>query len=126
MLVFGRQPQSLQQVFVSGGIGFLHDVMEIAGGANVFADVRRESVQPSQETLLTRAPEVILEVRASRALTPQQLPAERRAWAPLASIPAVRNNRIHFLTADYLVVPGPRVGLAAEAIARALHPEAFR
>jgi iron complex transport system substrate-binding protein len=126
MLVFGRQPQSLQQVFVSGGIGFLHDVMEIAGGANVFADVRRESVQPSQETLLTRAPEVILEVRASRSLMPQQLPAERRAWTPLASIPAVRNNRIHFLTADYLVVPGPRVALAAEAVARVLHPEAFR
>jgi iron complex transport system substrate-binding protein len=75
---------------------------------------------------LTRAPEVILEVRASRSLTPQQVPAERRAWAPLASIPAVRNNRIHFLTADYLVVPGPRVALAAETIARALHPEAFR
>jgi iron complex transport system substrate-binding protein len=126
LLVFGRQPQSLQQMYVSGGTGFLHDLLDIAGAANVFADVARESVQPSQEAILTRAPDVILEVRASNPLTPPQISAERRIWTRLASIPAVRNGRIHFLTADYLVSPGPRVPIAADALARALHPEAFR
>jgi iron complex transport system substrate-binding protein len=126
LLVFGRQPQSLQQMYVSGGTGFLNDLLDIAGAANVFADVRRESVQPSQETVLTRAPEVILEVRASNPLTAAQMTAERRTWAPLASIPAVRDNSIHFLTADYYFVPGPRVAIAAEGLARTLHPDAFR
>jgi iron complex transport system substrate-binding protein len=126
LLVFGRQPQALQQMYVSGGVGFLHDLLEISGGVNVFADVERESVQPSLETLLTRAPGVILEVRADNPRTAGQMAAERRTWAPLASIPAVRNGRIHFLTADYFVVPGPRVAIAAEAIARTLHPEAFK
>lgn len=125
LLVFGRQPQSLQQMYVSGGTGFLHELLEIAGSTNVFGDVQRESVQPSQETVLARAPDVILEVRANRPLAPAQMALERRAWAPLASIPAVRNARIHFLTADYLVVPGPRVAMAAEALGRTLHPEAF-
>ena len=50
---------------------------------------------------------------------------ERSLWATLASIPAVRRGRIHFLDGSYLVVPGPRMGLAAEALARALHLEAF-
>ena len=45
LLVFSRLPQSLQQMYVSGGVGFLADILEIAGGANVFADVSRESVQ---------------------------------------------------------------------------------
>jgi iron complex transport system substrate-binding protein len=126
LLVFGRQPQSLQQIYVSGGVGFMHDLLDVAGAANVFADVSREAVQPSQETLLTRAPDAILEVRANNPLTPPQMAAERRTWAPLASIPAVRNGRIYFLAADYLMAPGPRVALAAEALARALHPEAFK
>ena len=68
--MFGRQPGTLQQIYVSGGAGFMHDVLEMAGGANVFADVSRESVQPSQETLLTRAPDAILEVKANNPLTP--------------------------------------------------------
>jgi iron complex transport system substrate-binding protein len=126
LLVFGRQPQSLQQIYVSGGVGFMHDLLDVAGAANVFADVSRESVQPSQETLLIRAPDAILEVRANNPLTPPQVAAERRTWAPLASIPAVRNGRIYFLAADYLMAPGPRVALAAEALARALHPGAFK
>ncbi len=32
LLVFGREPGSLRQVVASGGYGFLHDVLEIAGG----------------------------------------------------------------------------------------------
>ena len=47
-------------------------------------------------------------------------------WAPLASIPAVRAGRIHLLTGDYFVVPGPRIGRATEALARTLHADAFR
>lgn len=126
LLVFGRQPQSLQQVYVSGGAGFLHEMLEIAGGANVFADIPRESVQPSHETLIARAPEVILELRATHLVPPADAARERAIWSSLASIPAVRNGRIQFLNGDYLVVPGPRVAIAVEAFARALHPEAFK
>ena len=126
LLVFSRQPQSLQQMYVSGGVGFLDDLLQIAGGANVFADVPRESVQPSHETLLARAPEVIIELHATGMMASTGVLRERSLWAALASIPAVRSDRIHFLDGSYLVVPGPRVGLAAEALARALHPEAFR
>lgn len=126
LLVFGREPQTLQQLYVSGGVGFLHEMLEIAGGANVFADVPRESVQPSHETLLTRAPDVILELHATQPVAGADLPRERAVWSRLASVPAVRTGRIHFLNGDYLVIPGPRVGLATEAFARAIHPDAFK
>ena len=126
LLVFGRQPQSLRQMYASGGVGFLNDILEAAGGTNVFADVEQESVQPSQETLLTRAPDVIIEIRSGRSDAATDVLGERSAWSPLASIPAVRNGRIHFLSGAQYVVPGPRVGLAAEQLARMLHPEAFK
>jgi iron complex transport system substrate-binding protein len=126
LLIFERDPGTLRGIYVSGGRGFLHEMLEIAGGVNVFADVAREAVQPSHETLLARAPDVILEVRATGLLTAAETSGEgARVWAPLASIPAVRNERIHFLNGDYLVVPGPRVAMATEAFARALHPDAF-
>ena len=126
LLVFGRQPRSLRQMYASGGVGFLNDILEAAGGTNVFADVEQESVQPSQETLLARAPDVIIEIRSGRSETTTDAAGERNAWSPLASIPAVRNSRIHLLTGAQFVVPGPRVGLAAEQLARILHPEAFK
>jgi iron complex transport system substrate-binding protein len=126
LLVFGRERQSLRQLYASGGAGFLHEMLEIAGGANVFADIGRESVQPSSETLLARAPDVILEIHATGMIAGDEAGRERAVWGPLASIPAVRNGRIHFLNGDFFAVPGPRVGMATDAFARALHPEAFR
>ena len=126
LLVFERDPASLRGVYVSGGVGFLHDMLGIAGGVNVFADVARESVQPSVETMLERAPDVILEVRVKGLLAPTDIAEAKRVWGALASVPAVRQGRIQILTGDHLVVPGPRVVQGTEAFARALHPDAFK
>jgi iron complex transport system substrate-binding protein len=126
LLVFERDPASLRGVYVSGGVGFLHDMLGIAGGVNVFADVARESVQPSVETMLTRAPEIILEVRATGLLAAADVAQAKRAWSALASVPAVQRGRIQILNGEHLVVPGPRVVQGTEAFARALHPDAFK
>ena len=125
LLVMGREPRSLRNLDASGGVGFLSDLVELAGGANLFADVERQAVRASTEMLLARAPEVILDLFYSRPLNAVELQQEREAWRPLGSIPAVRNGRIHLLVGDYLVVPGPRIAAAAEAFAQAIHPEAF-
>jgi iron complex transport system substrate-binding protein len=123
LLVFERQPKTLRELYVSGGRGFLHEMLEIAGGRNVFGDFDRESVQPSTELLLTRPPDVIIEVRAKGLVEEAEVREERGVWATLSSLPAVRNGRIHLLSGDYLVVPGPRLAQATEAFARALHPD---
>jgi iron complex transport system substrate-binding protein len=126
LLVFERDPASLRGVYVSGGVGFLHEMLEIAGGVNVFADVSREAVQPSVETVLARAPEVILEVRAKGLNAAPDVADAARVWSTLASVPAVQRGRIHILSGDHLVVPGPRVVQGTEAFARALHADAFK
>lgn len=125
LLVFERQPLELRQIYASGGTGFLHDLLDAAGGDNVFADIDRESTQPSLETILVRAPDVVLEVRPDEAPDGARQQAEREVWSRLGSVPAVRNGRVHFLYGDYLVVPGPRVADIAEAFARILHPDVF-
>jgi len=52
--------------------------------------------------------------------------SDHEVWGLLSSVPAVKNGRVHILYADYLSIPGPRLGETAEAIARAIHPDAFR
>jgi iron complex transport system substrate-binding protein len=126
LVVFERTPQTLRGTYVSGGAGFLNEMLHYAGGANVFADVARESVQPSHETLIARAPEVILEIRADGLLAPGDVATDRQVWNTLSTLPAVRQGRVHFLSGEQLVVPGPRLADGVELMARALHPDAFR
>lgn len=124
LLVFGREPESLRNIYASGARGFLNDLLEIAGGTNVFSDVDAESVQPSSEQILARAPDAILEIR-SIGLTAAGAPVETASWNTLASVPAVKQRRVFLLAGSHFVVPGPRVAETAEQMARVLHPKVF-
>lgn len=128
LLVFGRDPQALRNVYASGGVGFLHDLLIVAGGANVMHDVAREGLQVSTEQVLARAPEVILEIRAEGMFAPagdrrprEMQDAALKTWGALPAVPAVRSRRVHVLVGADLVVPGPYVARTARLMAEALH-----
>jgi iron complex transport system substrate-binding protein len=122
LLVFGREPKTLRNIYVSGGSGFLRDMLVAAGGQDVFEDVGRESVQATTETILIRAPEVILEIRSQNIPVGPELDEEIASWSRLASVPAVKNRRIYLLGGQQMTVPGPRVADGIERMARVLHP----
>jgi iron complex transport system substrate-binding protein len=125
LLVFGREPGSLRNVYASGGTGFLHDMLEAAGGENVFAELPRESLPLTSEAILTAAPDVVVELTYDERMTAGSQASEIAVWDRLSSVPAVRDRRVHLLLGNQFVQPGPRMADATEAIARALHPDAF-
>jgi iron complex transport system substrate-binding protein len=123
LLVFGRDAETLRGIYASGGIGFLHDVLEAGGGMNVFADVKRQSIQATSELVLTRAPDAIVEIGAETAsATGRNLDA----WQALGSVPAVRTKRIYLLRGDGMMNPGPRIAQSVRRVAEVLHPEVFK
>lgn len=124
LLVFERDRSSLQNIYASGGYGFLADLLDAAGGDNIFADIRQQSVQASTEMILARRPEAIIELRYGESARNSDPARDLRVWDALGSVPAVRNKRIHVLTGDQYVVPGPRIVEAARELGRTLHPGA--
>jgi iron complex transport system substrate-binding protein len=124
LLVFGRERLALRGLYASGGVGFLNDMLDAAGGTNVFADVKLQAVQASTEQIIARRPEVILEIRATNSAFPSgDRDAELEVWRTLAAVPAVRNGRVHFLFDDRIVIPGPRVVEGTDALARVLEQQ---
>lgn len=121
LVVFGRERLALRAIYASGGFGFVHDMVAVAGGDNVFADVRREAVQATTELILSRRPDLILELRAD-PLTEAEVRQEIATWTQLQGVPAVRNQRVYIISDPRTVVPGPRVAEGVEAIAAVLHP----
>jgi len=108
-------------IYASGGVGFLHDLLVVAGGTDAFDDVKKQSVVISSEQVLARAPAAIIELYDQKT-TDEKLAAERSVWKQLPSVPAVRNNQLFLLRGDFLTVPGPRIVQAARMMADALHP----
>jgi len=121
MIVFGREPGTLRGINASGGVGFLHDMLLVAGGDDVFGDVTRQSVDATTEMILARRPDVIIELRYGDTMPVADTAAIVREWDALSALPAVRNHRVYVLSGDQFVVPGPRVVEATRQFAQVLH-----
>ena len=122
-LLLGRRPGSLTGLYTTGQGTFLTEVIEIAGGTNIFADVHNPYPQASKESLVQRAPEVILEMHPGRTFTPEEIKRLKEDWSAMPSLPAVRTGQIYVITEDFALIPGPRVGRLARRIASVLHGE---
>ena len=94
-----------------GRRAFQHDLIEIAGGRNLFADVDQEAIQPTLEEVISRKPDIILETLAPGA-NDSEVAQRKKDWEKLG----LAKERIYIERESYLLVPGPRLGLAATRI----------
>ncbi len=103
------------------------ELVELAGGENLFGEAGKHSPWMTWEQLVTRDPDVIVvlpcgfDIERSR----QELPvlSERRQWSALR---AVQNGRVYLTDGNqYFNRPGPRLVESLEILAELLHPEAF-
>ena len=101
-----------------GAGSYMSELVDIAGGRNVYADLPDPSPRIAMEDLLHRDPDVILAGPAGAREI-----AANPAWRPLR---AVREGRVMALDTALVGRPSVRLGEAAVAIAALLHPGALR
>ncbi|HUS04699.1 MAG TPA: helical backbone metal receptor [Bryobacteraceae bacterium] len=128
MFVVGRTPNSLDGLVAVGKTSYLTEVIELAGGRNIFSDASNAYPKISREEILTRNPEVILDMgdmSETSGVTEQHKRSVVALWGQYAPLRAVQSGRVHAIASDIFVVPGPRVVELARQLARLLHPEAI-
>jgi len=129
MFVVGRSPNRLDGLIVVGRASYLNEIIELAGGENVFRDAVAAYPQVSLEEVLARNPSVIVDM-GDMSDTVGVTEAHKRdvvaLWDRLGSVGAVKQRRVHAVASDVFVVPGPRVVNAAQAFLEMLHPEASK
>lgn len=98
---------------------FLNDLITLAGGESISGNEETDYPQFSRETVIARAPEVILfpTRHGGDSVNVEEL---RRVFA---TTPAVRFNRLSGVNPDWMDRPGPRIIEGLEQMAQALHPE---
>jgi iron complex transport system substrate-binding protein len=113
-------------LFVVGGGSYLSELIQTAGGRNVFADAAQSYVKTSLESLLRRDPDVLIdmgEMGETVGVTEQDKQNVVKLWAARAGLKAVRERHVYAVASDIFVVPGPRMLDAAVAFSEMLYPE---
>ena len=125
--VKGKQPVrvfyqvSAEPLYTAGHDAFVTDLMRRAGAASVTANVPGAWPKYSNESALAARPDaIILPTGGSMGSVNSDV------TEALRQSPAALHGRVYKINDDYLTRPGPRAIDGLEAMARALHPDAFK
>ncbi|HEU5323560.1 MAG TPA: cobalamin-binding protein [Methylomirabilota bacterium] len=108
-------------IVAAGPSSFVASLLGVAGGTNALAahatPLTGQYPTLGIESIVALAPEVIV-LAAHPGTTVDSLARLKR----YGQLPAVRDGRLATIDQALLVRPGPRLALAAEALAKVLHP----
>ncbi|HWI71449.1 MAG TPA: ABC transporter substrate-binding protein [Baekduia sp.] len=113
--------------FTVGGRSVANAVITLAGGTNIFADVKRSWDGSTWEKVVDAQPDCIIlnEYGGASASTTAAVKEKFLKTSPITKdLPAVKNDCIMAFNFDE-ITPGARNAETVEKIARWLHPEAF-
>ncbi len=114
LLLLGEEPLA-----TAGPKSYTGEMLELAGGRNLFADTDQVYVPISEEEIIRRNPDAIVLWQMGEPLERVGRVARRPAWRGLT---AVRENRLLHIDDDLLSRPGPRLFDGLEQLAALLHP----
>ena len=106
-------------LITAGRHTFINDLIILAGGNSISGDEKADYPQFSRETVVARAPEVII-APSSHGV---ELVREKDLRDQFAATPAIRFDRIVRVNPDWVDRPGPRIVLGLEQLAQGLQPE---
>ncbi|MDR1084347.1 MAG: helical backbone metal receptor [Deltaproteobacteria bacterium] len=108
----------ITEINAVGRDGFFSRLLEDAGGINVY---RGPLPFPrlSRESIIFLNPEVIVDI----ILETEDLSAVLKDWQSLGTVPAVKNDRVYFLTEQSDTVPGPRIYQTVDRLSALLFPD---
>ena len=110
--------------YVVGGGSFENDVLQDAGGRNIFASMTENGGFPtvSVESIIAASPQVIILTEDPQYGGDPTQVYQRAGWSGIA---ALQSHRVYNINPDIISRPGPRLVDALEQIAKMLHPELF-
>lgn len=111
--------------FTAGRHGIGDQIIQLAGGTNIFADVEDTFADVSWEQVVQRKPEVIVVYDYFGTPSVEEKKALLMSKPELADVPAIRDDRFAVLTLQDAVL-GVRAPFAVAALARQLHPQRFQ
>ncbi len=98
-------------LFTVGGPHLITEIVELCGGTNVFADATALALPVDLESVLVRAPEVILSADEGG-------PGE--VWARFKGLEAVAKDQVYRVPPDRLSRPSPRIADGAAEVCKLL------
>ena len=114
-----------RDLYAVGRGTFLNELLIIAGGKNILPDTMAKYPKISKEFIIAKSPEIIIEVGPKSNLSNEEIKVRKKTWGKYSTLRAVKDDRLYFIGADYILIPGPRLLNILDDFTRTIHPDLF-
>lgn len=121
LLVVGRNPGTLEDIYAIGTNNYINELITVAGGKNVITH-ERNALKITREAVYSLNPEVIIEINHEKIDKEAEILA---IWDSLEDVSAVMNNRVYVLSSALILHPSQRITEGVRVLARTIHPELY-
>ncbi|MZH03562.1 MAG: ABC transporter substrate-binding protein [Nitrospinae bacterium] len=125
LLLLGDSSDPARDLYAAGPGTFLNELLNLSGGSNILRDSPARYPKLSKEYIIKKSPEIIIEAGPKSNLSQKEIDLRVQEWNRFPTIKAVQNKEIHFIGADYILIPGPRLLKIIERFSKAIHPDLF-
>ncbi len=108
-LCLAKSPGNFRNIATCGSKSFLNDLLQILQAKNVFEDLENDYIEVSIESLVSRSPDVIIQLSPGLNVSSSKKEEMIKEWGQLNEIKAVQNKKVYLLTGNHLLLPGPRI-----------------
>jgi len=119
----GRSMGAVSDLCIAGADTYYDEMIRLAGGQNAF--IKRGIAYPilSFEGICRINPEVVIDMAPECGGKAESDGTILAQWNKVGMIDAVRSGRVYIFRQDFAEIPGPRIVVILEQIAKILHPE---
>ena len=114
-----------RDLYAVGRNTFLNELLSIAGGENILPDTMATYPKISKEFIIAKSPEIIIEIGPKSNLSSKDILGRKKEWGKYPTLRAVKNDRLYFIGANYILIPGPRLVNILDDLTRNIHPDLF-
>lgn len=119
LIVVGRNPGTLEDIYVIGTNNYINELITLAGGENVVKN-ERNALKITKEAVFSFNPDVIIEINHLKMDRENEI---IDIWSNLNQINAVKNDQVYILSSKVLLHPSQRIVEGANVLTEVLHPE---
>ncbi len=126
LLLLGDSSDPSRDLYAAGPGTFLNELLNLSGGNNIIRDSPARYPKLSKEYIIEKSPEIIIEAGPKSNLPQKEIDLRIKDWGRFPTIKAVKNRQVHFIGADYILIPGPRLLKIVKRFSNAIHPDIFK
>nr|NIT14692.1 ABC transporter substrate-binding protein [Candidatus Dadabacteria bacterium] len=119
LCVIGRNPGTLDDIYVVGNTSFINELITISGGVNVIKK-QRTALKISKEAILSLDPDIIIEINHEKIDKEDEV---KQIWSALGEARAIKNNQVKVISSSAILHPSQRIIDGLKQLIIIIHPE---